>query len=87
MMTTRRPGARVEMWRDTTLLSWRQLAKDGADLPPAWQVARPARASISIGETMDYEFLPAIGGDWRLEVRGQNGAVLAAMPIKVVTEH
>ena len=85
-MTLRRPGARVELWRDTTLLTWRPLARDGADLPTAWQVARPARASISIGETMDYEFVPVPGGDWRLEVRGLNGALLAAMPVTVVTE-
>ena len=85
-MTTRRPGLRLEFWRDTTLLTWRPLAKDGADLPTAWQVARPARAGISIGETMDYEFAPVPGGDWRLEVRGLNGALLAALPIRVVTE-
>jgi FtsP/CotA-like multicopper oxidase with cupredoxin domain len=85
-MTTRRPGARVELWRDSTLHTWRPLAKDGADLPAAWQVARPARAGVSIGETMDYEFVPVPGGDWRLEVRGRDGALLATMPIRVVTQ-
>jgi FtsP/CotA-like multicopper oxidase with cupredoxin domain len=85
-MTMRRPGSRVELWRDSSLLTWRPLAKDGADLPAAWQVAQPARASISIGETMDYELVAVLGGEWRLEVRGANGAVLATVPVTVVAE-
>lgn len=82
-MTTRRPGARVELWRDSTMLTWRPLAKDGADLPPASRTARAARSIISIGETMDYEFIPTLAGNSRLVVTTANGAVLAAMPIKV----
>ena len=85
-MTTRRPGARVELWRDTTLLSWRPLAKDGAELPMTRQVERPARMVVSIGETMDFEFVPLTGGDSRVEVRALNGMLLAKMPITVVTE-
>ena len=83
-MTVRRPNSRVELWRDSTLLTWRPLARDGADLPMAWQVSQLARAAISIGETMDFAFTPSAGGDWRVEVRGQNGAILAVMPVKVV---
>jgi hypothetical protein len=83
-ITTRRPNIRVELWRDTTLLSWRPLAKDGADLPASRQVAQPARTGISIGDTMDYELVPLMRGDSRLEVRGGNGVLLAKMPIRVV---
>ena len=84
-MTTRRPNARIELWRDTTMMSWRPIAKDGADLPASRQLSRPARANVSIGETMDVEFLPAAGGDSRLEVHAANGALLASMPIRVVS--
>jgi FtsP/CotA-like multicopper oxidase with cupredoxin domain len=85
-MTLRRPGARILLLRDTTIATWRPLAKDGADLPPASQIERPARSTISIGETMDYEFLPTRGGNWRIEVTAANGAVLATMPLDVVGE-
>ena len=83
-MTMRRPRTRAELWHDSTLAMWRPLAKDGADLPARSQVAVPARAPISIGETMDFEFLPAGGGDWRVEVRSLQGAVLSTLPIRVL---
>jgi FtsP/CotA-like multicopper oxidase with cupredoxin domain len=82
-MTTRRPRTRAELWHDSTLVMWRPLAKDGADLPAKFRHEIPARAPISIGETMDFEFLPSAGGDWRLMVRALNGAVLSTVPIKV----
>jgi len=83
-MTTRRPGVRVELWRDTALLLWRPLAKDGADLPASRRVGRPARSPITIGETMDYELVPLAGAGMRLEVWGANGGLLATQPISVV---
>jgi hypothetical protein len=83
-MTTRRPNVSVELWRDSTPLTWRPLAKDGADLRAEWQGARTARAAISIGETMDFEFTTVAAGDARLVVRAQTGVILAAMPVKVI---
>jgi FtsP/CotA-like multicopper oxidase with cupredoxin domain len=83
-MTTRRPRIRAELWRDSTVVMWRPLSKDGADLPARFRREIPARAPISIGETMDFEFLPSAGGDWHLVVRGLNGAVLSTVPIRVL---
>ncbi len=83
-MTVRRPRTRAELWHDSTLAIWRPLAKDGADLPARSPAAVPARAPISIGETMDFEFLPTGGGDWRVEVRSLQGAVLSTLPIRVL---
>jgi FtsP/CotA-like multicopper oxidase with cupredoxin domain len=83
-MTTRRPRTRVELWHDSTLVMWRPLAKDGADLPARFQAVTPARAPISIGETGDFEFLPSVGGDWRVVVRARIGTVLNTLPIKVL---
>jgi hypothetical protein len=83
-MTTRRPRIRAELWRDSTVVMWRPLSKDGADLPARFRREIPARAPISIGETMDFEFLPSAGGDWHLVVRGLNGAVLSTVPIRVI---
>ena len=85
-VTLRRPGARIEIWRDTTMLQWRPLAKDGADLPAELQVARPARESVSIGETLDYEIVAQSGGNSRLEIHARDGSLLAKVPITVVSE-
>ena len=89
-MTTRRPALRLELRRDTTLLAWRELAKDGADLPAARRVGRPAVHQISIGETYDVEITPELVGDEQLEVilggKISTHPVLATLPIRVVRE-
>jgi len=82
-ITANRPNIRVELWRGDSLMTWRPLAKDGADLPDSWRVVRAARSPISIGETMDYEFTADGPGAMRLEVRSAIGVVLATMPIVV----
>ena len=81
-ITIGRPNLRVELRRDTTLLSWRALAKDGSELPTARQLVRPARQMISIGETYDFEVTPAAAGEYRLEVRKANGVVIAVMSLR-----
>jgi FtsP/CotA-like multicopper oxidase with cupredoxin domain len=40
---------------------WVARAKDGADLPPARRVGQPAVQSVSVGETYDFELVPAPG--------------------------
>lgn len=82
-ITTLRPGLRVELRQDTTWINWRVVAKDGMDIPAADRVLMPARQPLSIGETMDVEFLPVKAGDLRLEVRTTQGALLGTMPIRV----
>jgi hypothetical protein len=49
-------------------VSWRAVAKDGADLPPAQAIEQAARQIIAVGETYDFEFEPKTKGDLRLEV-------------------
>jgi FtsP/CotA-like multicopper oxidase with cupredoxin domain len=82
-ITTGRPNLTVELKQDTTLASWRPIAKDGADLPAAARGTRPARQAIGIGETMDMEFFPTRPGEFRLEARTRLGALLATLPIRV----
>jgi FtsP/CotA-like multicopper oxidase with cupredoxin domain len=82
-ITIGRPNIRVEVRRDTSLVQWRALAKDGADLPDERQVTRPARTLISIGETYDFEVTPRLPGDLRLEVRSAAGVLIATMPLVV----
>jgi FtsP/CotA-like multicopper oxidase with cupredoxin domain len=52
---------RYSLRRDTTVISWMALAKDGADLPRALRVARPATQGVSVGETFDFEVTPPPG--------------------------
>ena len=79
-MTTRRPALRLELRRDTTLLAWRQLEKDGADLPEPRRAPRSAVRLISIGETLDVLFTPDAPGDIRLDVV-LGGVALTVHPV------
>ena len=64
------PAARVlfSLRRDTTLVRWRALAKDGADLPAGAATPRRAVERLAVGETFDAEFLPVTPGDYVLTV-------------------
>ena len=54
--------------RDSTPATWRPLAKDGADLPPAQSEPGPARTALAVGETRDFEFVPPSAGEYVLRV-------------------
>ncbi|MEP6832526.1 MAG: multicopper oxidase domain-containing protein [Gemmatimonas sp.] len=84
-LTARRDSSFANV-TDTLVVHWRALAKDGADLPAAQQIFRPARQVVSMGETHDFEFTPSARGALRLEVRngtGPNGVLLARVPLVV----
>jgi FtsP/CotA-like multicopper oxidase with cupredoxin domain len=49
------------IYRDSSLVEWRKLARDGADLSPAQAVAEPSMAWLDVGETRDVEFTPQPG--------------------------
>jgi FtsP/CotA-like multicopper oxidase with cupredoxin domain len=51
-----------------TPLQWRQIARDGANLPTNQIVEGPAEARIMVGVTMDFEFTPKVAGEYTLEV-------------------
>jgi len=52
---------RFAIRRDTSLVNWRRLAKDGADLPPHQAIRSPSAQPIAVGETYDFEFTPERG--------------------------
>jgi FtsP/CotA-like multicopper oxidase with cupredoxin domain len=68
--------ARVRLTRDETPVTWRALAKDGADLPAALATPQVADRSVAPGETYDFEVIPDAPGVLRLEaaMRGSTGA-------------
>ncbi|HSE66541.1 MAG TPA: multicopper oxidase domain-containing protein, partial [Gemmatimonadales bacterium] len=61
------PAASVEfaIYRDTSVVTWRALTKDGADLPQSQATTRPARQFVQVGETYDFTFR-ADTGEYRL---------------------
>ena len=54
--------------RDSTVLSWRPVAKDGFTLPPSQATIRASTARVSSGETADFEFTPENEGDLTLQI-------------------
>ena len=48
--------------------NWRPIAKDGAGLPVGQQEVCPARVTIAVGETYDFEFSANRAGELVLEV-------------------
>ncbi len=58
---------------DSSMVEWRALAKDGADLPPERSVTGPAHLFITPGETYDFEVTVPLG-DYRLRMTGRDDA-------------
>ncbi len=56
---------------DTGFAEWRPVAKDGAVLPAAHAIPRPAHLLTGPGETADFGFTPREPGEFRLEVKTQ----------------
>ncbi|MEO8193288.1 MAG: multicopper oxidase domain-containing protein [Gemmatimonadales bacterium] len=52
--------------KDTAVVQWRALAKDGATLPAARAVMRPASQRLAVGEMFDAEFTPREKGEYVL---------------------
>jgi FtsP/CotA-like multicopper oxidase with cupredoxin domain len=74
---------RFSLLRDTLPVSWRAIAKDGADLPPAQARVRPARQFIGVGEAYDFEFTPEQPGELRLVVKDPAGRTRVAGVVRV----
>jgi FtsP/CotA-like multicopper oxidase with cupredoxin domain len=82
---TARPDSALNLERDTMVVRWTPIAKDGFDLPPVLRASRPADQLISMGETYDFEFTPQRKGVLRLEVRSQipRNQLKIRVPIRV----
>jgi FtsP/CotA-like multicopper oxidase with cupredoxin domain len=78
-----RPSMIVRMLRDSTLVRWRAVAKDGMDLPPERATERPAIQQMGNGETYDFELAPTEPGELRLTVSTALDVPLASMSLRV----
>ena len=67
-ITPHDPLLTVSLLAGSSPVTWRAIAKDGADLPVAQATERPARQTVSVGETYDFEFEPRSAAEIRLEV-------------------
>jgi len=77
------PPVDLILLADETPVTWRPLAKDGADLPAGQRVPRPAKVTLAIGETYDFEFRPEAPGELTLEaVRPQ-----VSFPAEITPSH
>jgi FtsP/CotA-like multicopper oxidase with cupredoxin domain len=81
---TARPDSSLANLRDTLIVRWRPVAKDGADFPATARTPRAAQQIVSMGETYDFEFAPERRGNLRLEVRqaGPEGRLLVRAPMR-----
>jgi FtsP/CotA-like multicopper oxidase with cupredoxin domain len=80
---TFRPSMRMRLLRESALLSWRAVAKDGMELPDDQRIEGPAEIQMGNGETYDFDFVPSGTGDIRLDVTNAGGVLLVSMPIRI----
>ena len=73
----------VSLSRNGEPVTWRAIAKDGADLPPAQALEGKAVQQLTVGETRDYEVRPTEPGDLAFEVRNVVGAVRGVLIVEV----
>jgi FtsP/CotA-like multicopper oxidase with cupredoxin domain len=78
-----RSSLNVFLLADTTLSTWRAVAKDGVTLGASLATNRPARQQVAVGETYDFEYTPAAAGNLKVEVRAANGTFLGVLPVRV----
>lgn len=66
-ITAANPPIKVTLTDKGQPLTWRAVAKDGADLPPRQATPRTSEQLLSVGETYDFEFRPTQSGEFKLE--------------------
>ena len=82
-ITPHDPLLQVSLLAGLSPVTWRAIAKDGADLPIPQATDRPARQIVSVGETYDFEFEPRSGTELRLEIFRPARAAVAQSQIVV----
>ena len=77
---------RFSLLADTVPVKWRAVAKDGADLPAAQAVMRPARLMIGVGEAYDFELTPESAGELQVRVTDNANRVRLQGLVRVTGE-
>ena len=77
----------VRLVRDSSVATWRAVAKDGFTLPPQQATTGPSATFVASGETADFEFTPQLPADLKLEVdRAGAFQAHAVIPLHVVSK-
>ena len=74
---------KLALSREDSVVHWRSLAKDGAELTASAQRLQPAAFITGPGETMDFEYRPTSPGLMRLDVAQRTGAWKTHLPIRI----
>ena len=74
---------RVALTREDSVVHWRALAKDGAELPRSAQLFHSAAFITGAGQTMDFEYRPTAPGLMRLDVAQRTGLWKTHLPIRI----
>lgn len=82
-ITPHDPLLTVSLLAGTSPVMWRAVAKDGDDLPISQATERPARQTVSVGETYDFAFQPMSTAELRLELFRPARAALGGSQIVV----
>lgn len=64
-------------------IEWRNIAKDGVDLPPGQVQVTQEALSLAVGETRDFEYRPTEPGRLRVEIRLPDGRLRASIDVIV----
>jgi FtsP/CotA-like multicopper oxidase with cupredoxin domain len=64
-------------------VAWRNVAKDGVELPPGQVRITSEPLSLAVGETRDFEYQPTTAGPMRIEVRLPNGTLRTSIDVEV----
>jgi FtsP/CotA-like multicopper oxidase with cupredoxin domain len=67
-------NVRFSLRHDSTIVKWKPLAKDGADLSASQRIARRAVQGVMVGETYDFEFEPWESGSYSLLIESLNAS-------------
>jgi FtsP/CotA-like multicopper oxidase with cupredoxin domain len=74
---------RISMMREDTIVHWRAMAKDGAELPRQAQVIERATFISGPGQTMDFEYRPMTEGVLIFQVKHRVDPWKTQLPIRV----
>jgi FtsP/CotA-like multicopper oxidase with cupredoxin domain len=76
----------IRLVRDSTVLTWRPIAKDGFALPPSQAVVGRGVVNLPSGETADFELIPDRPGELTLEIGAAGEQVQGRVRFVVTSE-
>lgn len=83
-ITAARTDLTVSILQNGLPVNWLALAKDGADFPVHQKINKTAgNQSVSIGQTLDFEFNPAKQGDYLFAVKDYQDSIVAKRILRV----